>query len=120
VAKGKAHGRDIKASNRTWEIRPSGIIGGPRKTWPGRNCEPTSQPKRVRVITLRLKQTRPSSIPTMGRGSERYGLIASVTRKNQRCPSHLAGLWLTVSSAAFLNRECSIPMLRFARASHRR
>src|SRR5271167_2190333 len=33
-AKGKAHGRDAKASNRTWEIRPSGIIGGPSKTWP--------------------------------------------------------------------------------------
>jgi len=28
VEKGKAYGRDIKASNRTWEIRPSGIIGG--------------------------------------------------------------------------------------------
>jgi hypothetical protein len=26
--KGKTHGRNIKASNRTWEIRPSGIIGG--------------------------------------------------------------------------------------------
>jgi hypothetical protein len=44
-AKGKAHGRDTKASNRTWEIRPSGIIGGPRKPWPWQNCEPTSQPK---------------------------------------------------------------------------
>ena len=29
---GKAHGRKAKVSNRTWEIRPSGIIGGPRKT----------------------------------------------------------------------------------------
>ena len=28
AANGKAHGRDAKASNRTWEIRPSGIIGG--------------------------------------------------------------------------------------------
>ena len=25
---GKVHGRKAKASNRTWEIRPSGIIGG--------------------------------------------------------------------------------------------
>ena len=25
---GKAHGRNAKASNRTWETRPSGIIGG--------------------------------------------------------------------------------------------
>ena len=29
---GKAYGRKAKTSNRTWEIRPSGIIGGPRKT----------------------------------------------------------------------------------------
>ena len=32
AAQGKAHGRDAKTSNRTWEIRPSGIIGGPSKT----------------------------------------------------------------------------------------
>ena len=44
-ANGKAHGRKAKASNRTREIRPSGIIGGPRKTWLWRNCEPTSHPK---------------------------------------------------------------------------
>jgi len=42
---GKAHGGQAKVSNRTWEIRPSGIIGGPRETWPWWNCEPTSQPK---------------------------------------------------------------------------
>jgi len=29
---GKAHGRKAKVSNRTWENRPSGIIGGPRET----------------------------------------------------------------------------------------
>ena len=29
---GKAHGGQTKVSNRTWEIRPSGIIGGPRET----------------------------------------------------------------------------------------
>ena len=63
VAKGKAHRRDAKTSNRTWEIRPSGIIGGPRKTWLWRNCEPTSPTERVRMVTLCLKQTRPSSIP---------------------------------------------------------
>jgi hypothetical protein len=28
AAKGKSHGRDAKTSNLTWEIRPSGIIGG--------------------------------------------------------------------------------------------
>ncbi len=42
---GKAHGRKARASNRTQESRPSGIIGGPRETWPWWNCEPTSQPK---------------------------------------------------------------------------
>ena len=31
---GKVRGRKAKASNRTWEIRPSGIIGGPPETWP--------------------------------------------------------------------------------------
>src|SRR5260370_1031683 len=45
VANGKPHGRNAKASNRTWEIRPSGIIGGPRRTWPWQNCDPISQPK---------------------------------------------------------------------------
>jgi hypothetical protein len=28
AANGKVHGRNAKTSNRTWEIRPSGIIGG--------------------------------------------------------------------------------------------
>ena len=31
---GKAHGRKAKVSNRTWEIRPYGIIGGPPETQP--------------------------------------------------------------------------------------
>jgi len=34
ISYGKVHGRKAKASNRTWEIRPSGIIGGPPETWP--------------------------------------------------------------------------------------
>ena len=34
AADGKAHRRQAKVSNRTWEIRPSGIIGGPPETWP--------------------------------------------------------------------------------------
>ena len=29
---GKAHGRKAKVPNRTWESRPSGIIGGPPET----------------------------------------------------------------------------------------
>jgi hypothetical protein len=31
---GKAHGRKAKVSNRTWEIRLYGIIGGPPETQP--------------------------------------------------------------------------------------
>jgi hypothetical protein len=34
AADGKAHRRQAKVSNRTREIRPSGIIGGPPETWP--------------------------------------------------------------------------------------
>ena len=40
VGDGKVHRRQAKASNRTWEIRPYGIIGGLRETSPGWNCEP--------------------------------------------------------------------------------
>jgi hypothetical protein len=45
VADGKAHRRKARTSNRTREIWPSGIIGGPRETWSWRECEPTLQPK---------------------------------------------------------------------------
>jgi hypothetical protein len=51
ISLGKVHGRKAKASNRTWEIRPSGIIGGPPETWPW-------------GISFHLQQARPSSIPT--------------------------------------------------------
>src|ERR1700724_4248100 len=33
AAAGKTHGGQAKVPNRTREIRPSGIIGGPRETW---------------------------------------------------------------------------------------
>ena len=42
---GKTYGRQAKVSNRTREIRPSGIIGGPRETWPWWKCDPIPQPK---------------------------------------------------------------------------
>jgi len=42
---GKTHGRKAKVSNRTREIRPSGIIGGPRETWSRWKWDPISQPK---------------------------------------------------------------------------
>jgi len=45
VRKGQAHERNAEASNRTWEIRPYGIIGGPPETWPWWKWEPASQSK---------------------------------------------------------------------------
>src|SRR5260370_42322441 len=42
---GKVHRRNATVPNRTWENRPSGIIGGPRETQPWWNCEPALQPK---------------------------------------------------------------------------
>src|SRR6266849_6933262 len=65
VANGKASGRDAKASNRTWEIRPSGIIGGASRNVAMAELRTHLATERVRVVSLRLKQTRPSSIPTI-------------------------------------------------------
>ena len=31
---GKVHGKQARASNRTWEIWLSGLIGGPPESWP--------------------------------------------------------------------------------------
>jgi hypothetical protein len=84
VANGKAYGRDAETSNRTWEIRPSGIIGGPRETWPWRNCEPPLATERARVYALRLTQTRPSSIPTIG-GTREWTTCGSCP-KNENAP----------------------------------
>ena len=47
-----------EAPNRTWEIRPSGIIGGPPETWPWWKCEPASQPKGRGLVTLHLQVWR--------------------------------------------------------------
>src|SRR6266550_5007581 len=45
------------------EIRPSGIIGGPRETWPGWNCAPTSRTERARMVTLHLYTGAPELYP---------------------------------------------------------
>src|SRR2546429_7249763 len=45
------------------EIRPSGIIGGPRETWPGWNCAPTSHTERARMVTLHLYTGAPELYP---------------------------------------------------------
>jgi hypothetical protein len=44
VANGKAHGRNAKASNRTWEIRPSGSVSRKRLV-----CSVGDRPTRVIV-----------------------------------------------------------------------
>ena len=61
--KGKAHGRNAKASNRTCEKRLSGIIGGPRETQPWWNCDPASQTERARTVTLHLQAGAPELYP---------------------------------------------------------
>ena len=45
------------------EIRPSGIIGGPREKWPGWNCAPTSHTERARMVTLHLYTGAPELYP---------------------------------------------------------
>src|SRR6266550_274586 len=45
------------------EIRPSGIIGGPRETWPGWSCAPTSHTERSRMVTLHLYTGAPELYP---------------------------------------------------------
>src|SRR5205814_7844327 len=45
------------------EIRPSGIIGGPRETWPGWNCAPTSHTEWARMVTLHLYTGAPELYP---------------------------------------------------------
>src|ERR1700692_2916009 len=82
VANGKAHGRNAKASNRTWEIRPSGIIGGLRKRSHGGNENPTRNRK--------SELGNPS--PTAG-ASELYPNHRPSKRRNKGA-SLCKGLWL--------------------------
>jgi hypothetical protein len=72
--KGKAHGRNAKASNRTCEIRLSGIIGGPRETQPWWNCDPASHTERARTVALHLpgRRARALSQPR-GNGEQLIG-----------------------------------------------
>jgi hypothetical protein len=79
--KGKAHGRNAKASNRTCEIRLSGIIGGPRETQPWWNCDPASHTERARTVTLHLpgRRARALSQPR-GNGEPQIGGTYGVWR----------------------------------------
>ena len=56
-------------SNRTWEIWPSGIIGGLRETPPWWECAPVLHIERAGTVTPRLTWARPISIP-MGLGAQ--------------------------------------------------
>jgi len=90
--KGKAHGRNAKASNRTCEIRLSGIIGGPRETQPWWNCDPASHTERARTVTLHLpgrraralSQPRPKGGATDRPNRERGSKARTVPRKGNK------------------------------------
>src|SRR6266513_1749383 len=56
------------------EIRPSGIIGGPRETWPGWNRAPTSHTERARMVTLHLYTGAPELYPN--NPSPKFGLYS--------------------------------------------
>jgi hypothetical protein len=64
---GKAYIRNAKASNRTWEIRPSGIIGGPPEPLAMVEMRSHLAIERARLVTLHLQLARRSSIPTVGK-----------------------------------------------------
>ena len=102
--KGKAHGRNAKASNRTCEMRLSGIIGGPRETQPWWNCEPASHTERARTVTLHLPGRRARAL-SQPRGNREqridrtygYGAIPRPYQvpelaDGRDCPDH-AGEW---------------------------
>ena len=63
VANGKAHGRETKTSNRTWEIRPSGIIGGAFENVAMVEMRSQLAIERAGLVTLHLQLARRSSIP---------------------------------------------------------
>ena len=81
--KRKAHGRNAKASNRTCEIRLSGIIGGPRETRPWWNCEPASQTERARTVTLHLPGRRARALSQLkGNGEPQLGRTYGAWRQS--------------------------------------
>ena len=59
--------KKAKVSNRTWEIRPSGIIGGPPEPLAMVEMRSHLATERARLVTLPLPQARRSSIPTANR-----------------------------------------------------
>ena len=65
VPDGKAHPREAKTCNRTWEIRPSGMIGGASENVATEELRTHLATERARLVTLRLQCARPSSIPTI-------------------------------------------------------
>src|SRR5437588_12817057 len=91
------------------EIRPSGIIGGPRETWPGWNCAPTSHTERARMVTLHLYTGAPSSIPTThvrtweaGNITQKYAGLTAFWRFSERLNWKIMenGKWLSSSMTA--------------------
>jgi hypothetical protein len=101
--KGKTHGRNAKASNRTCEIRLSGIIGGPRETQPWWNCDPASQTERARTVTLHLpgRRARALSQPR-GNGEQQLGGTYGVWRLPSTQPIGITGN----ARSCFSSRTC--------------
>jgi hypothetical protein len=109
--KGKTHGRNAKASNRTCEIRLSGIIGGPRETQPWWNCDPASQTERARTVTLHLpgRRARALSQPR-GNGEQQLGGTYGVWRlpSTQPVPRtilHLSSIALQALQALLIDKH---------------
>src|SRR5437667_9141161 len=73
------------------EIRPSGIIGGPRETWPGWNCAPSSHTERARMVTLHLYTGAPELYPNNPRPIITDGIIDS---KKPSPPSGAVGVFV--------------------------
>ncbi len=103
---GKAHGREAKVSNRTWENRLSGIIGGPRETWRRANAPEFYPNKRwagygapkirnqgANVLTsaeghmTRGVSARPGPPLRSLRPQTRLDTLCTRTGKPRRCPS---------------------------------
>src|ERR1700756_479411 len=96
VANGKDHGRKAKASNRTWEIRPSGIIGGPREPYARVGLRTRPAIERAGTETPHLQRGAPvfypnnTRQPNLGRTPSResrpsgLGRVREAARKDRK------------------------------------
>jgi len=69
---GKAYGGKAKTSNRTGEIPPSGIIGGPRETSPWLGMRTRLAIERAGTVTPHLKRGAPVLYPNPNGNGEKW------------------------------------------------